>query len=731
MIGKGFPKVTSYPSIRDVAAAAGVSMATVSKALNGTGRLRSETRERVGAVARELGYVPNAHARSLLEGRTYAVGLLTSDTVGRFSIPLMRGIEDGLGKGRTLVLLCDSRGDPIREQHYVDALLARRVDGIIVTGERTDPRQSIRDRLPFPVVYAYARSEAASDLSIVPDDEQGGRLAAERFLALGRRRIAHIAGPSDYMAARDREAGFRRALADAGVEVASSMVIAGPWSESWGREAAGRLLGQDRELDAIFCASDQIGRGVADHLRDRGVRIPDDIALIGFDNWESMAAETQPPLTSVDPELADLGRLAAQKLLAIVEGDTTGGLIRHPCGLVERESTRVAPPASAIPNRRTTTGMNKQLRRFGVNGGWKKYAGNPVLGGIWAHCYDPTVLKEGAKFRMWYGWRPKHVIAYTESDDGINWSTPQVALEPTNDDSWQSQLLDRQSVLKAHGRYEMFFSAQRTKPPNHAYVEGGSAAIGFAVSDDGLQWERVTNDPVLTATEPWEKATVMCPCVIWDESEQIYKMWYSGGQHHEPDAIGYATSKDGLTWTKCTANPMFIPDPANSWDGFKVAAPQVFLLDDWYVMFYIGYFDEYHAQIGIARSRDGITNWFRHPANPIIAPDHDTWDAQGCYKPFAVPDGDRWLLWYNGASRYVERFKRDPDGTIRRYPADAEVEGGFEQFGPGMGRGRLLGDGAAEIHDERNAAVQDDLQLEEIGVAIHEGMDLGFPEADR
>ena len=131
-----------------MAALAGVSVGTASKALNGRGQLREQTRERVRAAAEQLGFQPNTVARSLLHGRTYTVGLITTDHYGRFSIPLMRGAEDALGAGQMAAFMCESRDDPIREQHYVKTLLGRRVDGLIVAARRTDARQPLASTSP-------------------------------------------------------------------------------------------------------------------------------------------------------------------------------------------------------------------------------------------------------------------------------------------------------------------------------------------------------------------------------------------------------------------------------------------------------------------------------------------------------------------------------------------------------------------------------------------------------
>lgn len=327
-------------TIRDVAAAAGVSVGTASKALNGRGKLRAETRARVAAAAEQLGFRPNTLARGLLAGRTFTVGLITSDSFGRFSIPVMLGAEDALGAGQMSVLMSDTRDDPIREQHYIQRLLARRVDGLIITGRRTEPRPSIGRDLPVPVVYAMTQSTDPRDFSVIPDDVGGGELAVRHLLATGRRVIGHVTGPERFLAARQRAEGAARVLADAGLELAGGDVLYGAWSEEWGRQAADILLRAEPALDGVFCGSDQIARGVAETLRERGRRVPDDVALIGFDNWEPMALGCRPPLTTVDMNLYEVGRVAGQHLLDSIGGAAPkAGVQTLPCSLVLREST--------------------------------------------------------------------------------------------------------------------------------------------------------------------------------------------------------------------------------------------------------------------------------------------------------------------------------------------------------------------------------------------------------
>jgi len=326
-----------------------VSLGTASKGLNGTGQLRDETRQRVHDAAKRLEFRPNQLARSLLRGRSFSVGLVSTDRYGRFSIPIMEGIEDALETARISVFLCNGADDPERERAHVEQLLMKRVDGIIVTARRTDPRSPlVVSKHAVPVLYAFAQARDARAACLVPDDTGGGRLAVEHLLAAGRRRIAHITGPDDFEAVRHRAEGYRQALAQHGLRPRESDVLCGPWSEAWGRQAVDALLARRARIDAIFCGSDQIARGAVDALRDRGVDVPDDIAVVGFDNWKIIAAETRPPLTTVDMNLHELGRQAGLRLLDMIEGrKQRHGIVRLPCSLVVRESCGAARlPAS-------------------------------------------------------------------------------------------------------------------------------------------------------------------------------------------------------------------------------------------------------------------------------------------------------------------------------------------------------------------------------------------------
>ena len=174
---------------------------------------------------------------------------------------------------------------------------------------------------------------------MIPDDRGGGRLAVEHLISAGRHRIAHFTGPMRFAAAQRRADGAVSALADAGQHLVGGSVLYGAWSEEWGRQAVDRLLARRHRFDAIFCGSDQIARGAADALREAGRNVPDDVALVGYDNWDVMAGACRPPLTTIDPNLGLVGRAAVSELLDAMNGPVPGGVRTIECRLVQREST--------------------------------------------------------------------------------------------------------------------------------------------------------------------------------------------------------------------------------------------------------------------------------------------------------------------------------------------------------------------------------------------------------
>lgn len=329
-------------TIHTVAALADVSISTASKALNGGGRMSAETRERVKKVAQEVGFRPNALARGLITKRSFTIGLLTNDTYGRFTLPVMAGISEELVGHGVSVFLCAIEDDSERARVHVDAMLDKSVDGIIASGKRLDRQLPVDlSSLAVPVVYAFTKGPA-DGVTLRSDDEQGARLAARCLIDAGCQRIVHVTGPKTFQSVRERADAYRTAI-DGPPEV-----LHGVWAEAWGHEAVAQLWERGGEKpDGIFCGNDQIARGVVDALRERGVRVPDDVAVVGFDNWDIMAAQTRPPLTTVDMNLKTLGREAGRLILAMSEGrEVQSGVRKLPCSLVIRQSCRgLEPPA--------------------------------------------------------------------------------------------------------------------------------------------------------------------------------------------------------------------------------------------------------------------------------------------------------------------------------------------------------------------------------------------------
>lgn len=333
------PSSAKGVTLQDVASAAGVTIGTASKAINGRGKLRQETRERVRNEARRLGFrFRELRHDSMLE-RRLMIGVLTTDIYGRFSLPLVKGIEEAFGSRPASVVLSVSR-DQVSEQQHLQMLLERQVDGIVVSARREDPRPPIAiGSAPVPVVYAHTQVTDPHALCILPDDAQGARLAIEHLIQTGRRQFAHITGPGYFDAVRLRERAMRQVLTEHGISLPEHRVLSGPWQESWGYTAAQYILKQDPSIDALFCGSDQLARGAIEALHELGVRIPDDVAVVGFDNWEPIACATRPTLTTVDMNLEAIGRHVGQCLLDLLAGELLSGIVRLPCTLIKRDSS--------------------------------------------------------------------------------------------------------------------------------------------------------------------------------------------------------------------------------------------------------------------------------------------------------------------------------------------------------------------------------------------------------
>lgn len=275
-----------------------------------------------------------------------------------------------------------------------------------------------------------------------------------------------------------------------------------------------------------------------------------------------------------------------------------------------------------------------------TNGGWRKYEGGPVLGSReLGTCFDVQVLRDGPEYVMYFSWRPKKALAMCRSRDGVSWSEPEIIMTADPDCGWMDNL-NRSCTVRCGSRWHMWFTGQAR----------GYSWIGYAVSGDGVHWQRVGNQPVLYSERPYEGPSVMNPFVLWEEETGLFRMWYAAGEQYEPNTLAYAQSRDGIHWEKLPANPIFTGSREHPWEQDRVGACQVVPHGGWHYLFYIGYEDIHTARIGAARSRDGISAWQRLPSNPIISPTPGGWDADACYKPAVLREEDRgrWMLWYNG-----------------------------------------------------------------------------------
>ena len=327
-------------TLSDVARAAGVSLGTASKALRNQTRISAATRERVRAAARELSYTPNALAQSLVSGRSHTIGMITEDLQGRFSTPLLIGAERRLGEEQTSILLSNAHGNPVLERNHIRDLLSHNIEGLIVANPETNPREPLGIDIPVPLVYAYAPSIDSNDCSVTCDNVGAGKMAVRHLVDQGRSRIAVIGGTKSYKAATDRTRGVLEELDACGLELAGVLRY-GDWTEAWGRDATRLLLADGTEFDAIICQNDQIARGCIDILKHRGINIPDDVAVMGHDDWDVLVTDSRPPLTSISNEVEAIGALAASMLVDAINGKPHQGITYVPCKLHARASTGV------------------------------------------------------------------------------------------------------------------------------------------------------------------------------------------------------------------------------------------------------------------------------------------------------------------------------------------------------------------------------------------------------
>ncbi|PRY17568.1 LacI family DNA-binding transcriptional regulator [Kineococcus rhizosphaerae] len=312
-------------TLHDVAARAGVHYSTASRVLAGAGRVSADTRARILAAAQELDFVPNAQGRFLKQGVSRTVGILTQLAAGTLSLPVLAAATATLGAADIAVLHYDAEGHPEALPEITRRLRSRRIEGLLIVGDGPEqPLQPLTAGLQVPAVHAYAVSADPTDTWFSTDGAGAGRLVADHLVDLGRTRPAHVSA-SGSVAAADRARGFADRLAERGTALARPPLL-GDWSRAWGAAAARELLDHDGALvDAVFCGNDEIAAGVEQTLTAAGLRVPQDVALVGYDNFELRFGGREgtdlPHLTTVDPHLDLIGARAAAALLDAVSGE--------------------------------------------------------------------------------------------------------------------------------------------------------------------------------------------------------------------------------------------------------------------------------------------------------------------------------------------------------------------------------------------------------------------------
>ena len=304
----------SMVSIRHVAERAGVSVATVSNAINRPDRVSPATRTKVRAAVDELGYVRSESARQLRAGSSRLVALLVLDIGNPFFVDVARGVEDAVREQDLGVMLCNSDQNAEAESLYLSLFAEQRVRGALITPTDGGNVDAFR-RHGIPHVLVDRTLDRAEGCSVSVDDVAGGEMAVRHLVEAGHTRLAYVSGPAELAQCRDRRTGAERALAAAGLPADELAVVEAPALDAEaGRDAGARLLGHPGRPTAVFCASDLLALGVLQSVFGAGLRIPDDIALVGYDDIEFGAAAAV-PLTSVRQPAFQIGRNAAQLLL--------------------------------------------------------------------------------------------------------------------------------------------------------------------------------------------------------------------------------------------------------------------------------------------------------------------------------------------------------------------------------------------------------------------------------
>ncbi|MBA4496447.1 LacI family DNA-binding transcriptional regulator [Paenactinomyces guangxiensis] len=331
------------PTIKDVAKKAKVSVATVSRVLNNQPGYSEKTKKKVLQVIKEMGYQPNAIARGLINKRTQTIGVLFPSVSSLFSSKVLHGIEHIAHERDHSVIVCNTDTDGKRTMKYLQVLGEKQVDGIIFTSEvLTEDYYRVLKAMNIPVILVSTFSLRYPFPYVKVDDKHAAYHATEYLIKQGHRKIAMISGTEgDEIAGTPRIEGYREALRDYGIPFQENLFVFGDFGYRSGCAAMKKLLERGEEFTAVFAASDEMATGALSVAYQHGIKVPDQLSIIGYDNLQ-IAEMSVPPLTTVAQPLFEMGKLAAEMLLTMIETGVTVESRIMPHSIIERQT--VAKP---------------------------------------------------------------------------------------------------------------------------------------------------------------------------------------------------------------------------------------------------------------------------------------------------------------------------------------------------------------------------------------------------
>ncbi|MCD6385946.1 LacI family DNA-binding transcriptional regulator [Candidatus Sumerlaeota bacterium] len=333
--------ITSYRvTIKDLARALHLAPSTISMALNDHPRISPETKKRVKTLARKMHYSPNVIARAMVRKRTHLIGVIISDIMSSFFPEIIQGIEDVVSEYFYSVILCATENNPARERHYLSLLKQKGVDGIIaqpLPGSKNLRYWQYLTRHKMPVLFILQRLPSDNTPYVIVDNYQGGYIATQHLIECGHRVIAHLAGPRHFKISQERRKGFIEALREAGLVVYESLIKRTRFNFKDGYKKTLELLHHRPRPTAIFACSDIVAIGAIHAIREQGLRVPQDVAIIGFDDL-FFASFSEVPLSSIAQPKYEIGMRAAQKLLQLIEGEKVESEILKPSIVVRQSS---------------------------------------------------------------------------------------------------------------------------------------------------------------------------------------------------------------------------------------------------------------------------------------------------------------------------------------------------------------------------------------------------------